>query len=116
MSRLPILSGREIIKALNKLGYREVRQRGSHIRLSCQNRRSVTVPNYQAVSRGLLRKILRDAELSPEEFLKLCLTPGVKHRDKHRDFSRQSGQSGSHAIWRLDIRNLPLPLLWKYAS
>ena len=71
MSRLPILSGREIIKALNKLGYEEVRQRSSHIRLSCSGRRLVTVPDYKAVSRGLLRKILRDAELSTEEFLKL---------------------------------------------
>ena len=71
MTRLPILSGREIIKALNKLGYREIRQCGSHIRLSCVGRRSVTVPDYKAVSRGLLRKILRDAELSTEEFLEL---------------------------------------------
>ncbi|MBU3965290.1 type II toxin-antitoxin system HicA family toxin [Patescibacteria group bacterium] len=71
MSRLPILSGREIIKALNKLGYREVRQRGSHIRLSCPNHKSITVPDYKEVSRGLLRKILRDIELSTEEFLKL---------------------------------------------
>ncbi|MBU4481628.1 type II toxin-antitoxin system HicA family toxin [Candidatus Parcubacteria bacterium] len=71
MTRLPILSGREIIKALNKLGYREIRQCGNHIRLSCVGRRSVTVPDYKAVSRGLLRKILRDAELSTEEFLEL---------------------------------------------
>lgn len=71
MPRLPILSGREIIKALNKLEYEEVRQRGSHIRLSCSNWRSVTVPDYKEVSRGLLRKILRDAELSTEEFLEL---------------------------------------------
>lgn len=71
MSQLPILSGREIIKALSKLGYREIRQHGSHIRLSCPGRRSVTVPNYQTVSSGLLRKILRDAELSREEFSRL---------------------------------------------
>jgi len=71
MSKLPILSGREIIKALVIIGYRPVRQRGSHIRLSCVNKRSVTVPDYKAVSRGLLQKILRDAELSAEEFKKL---------------------------------------------
>ena len=73
MPRLPILSGREIIKTLNKLGYSEVRQHSSHIRLSCLNRRSVTVPDYRVVSRGLLRKILRDAELSIEEFLRLLI-------------------------------------------
>jgi len=46
MLQLSILSGREIIKALSKLGYCEIRQRSSHIRLSCPGRRSVTVPNY----------------------------------------------------------------------
>lgn len=70
MSRLPLLSGKEIIKALSKIGYREVRQRGSHIRLSCPDKKSITVPDYKIVSRGLLRKILRDAEISPDEFYK----------------------------------------------
>ncbi len=71
MSKLPILSGRKIIKILKKIGYREIRQSGSHIRLTCPNKKSITVPNYKIVSRGLLRKILRDAEISKEEFLKL---------------------------------------------
>lgn len=71
MSRWPVLSGRKIIKALSRLGYYEVHQNGSHIRLRCEGRRSVTVPNYTAVGRGLLRKILRDAEISPAEFEKL---------------------------------------------
>lgn len=71
MFELPLLSGKEIIKALAQIGYRPVRQRGSHIRLSCPGRKSVTVPNYRIVGRGLMRKILRDAELSPEEFNEL---------------------------------------------
>ena len=71
MDRLPLLSGREIIKILEKIGYCEARQKGSHIRLSCPNKKSITVPNYKIVSRGLLRKILRDVEMSTQEFLKL---------------------------------------------
>ena len=71
MSRLPLLSAREVIKVLGKFGYREVRQRGSHIRLSCSHKKSVTVPNHKIIGRGLLRKILRDAELSPSDFDKL---------------------------------------------
>jgi predicted RNA binding protein YcfA (HicA-like mRNA interferase family) len=69
--KLPLHSGREIYKALEKLGYVKARQRGSHIRLKCPGRKSVTVPNYKEVSQGLLRKILRDAEITIEEFLKL---------------------------------------------
>ncbi len=71
MPRLPIFSGKEIIKILEKLGYREVRQRGSHIRLECPSKKSVTVPNYNTIDRSLLRKILRDIELSIDEFNKL---------------------------------------------
>ena len=70
MTRLPILHGKEIIKALQKLGYKKARQRGSHIRLECKGRKSITVPNH-VVGRGLLRKILRDANLSPDEFVTL---------------------------------------------
>lgn len=70
MHRLPLLSGKEIIRALGKIGYREIRQRGSHIRLACLGKKSVTVPDYKIVSRGLLRKILRDAEVSLDEFNK----------------------------------------------
>lgn len=71
MPQLPILSGQEIIKVLDRIGYQRGKQRGSHIRLVHSEFRSVTVPNYASVSRGLLRKILRDAELSPDEFIKI---------------------------------------------
>ena len=71
MDRLPILSGKEIIKILEKIGYCKVRQKGSHIRLSCSDRKSITVPNYKIISRELLRKILRDAEISRKEFREL---------------------------------------------
>ena len=68
MTDLPILSGKELIRILGRVGYREVRQRGSHIRLSCPGRNFVTVPNYKSIDRSLLRKILRDAELTAADF------------------------------------------------
>jgi len=71
MTKLPIISGRQLIKILSKLGYREVRQRGSHIRLSCPNRKSITIPDYKVIDKSLLRKILRDAELTVEEFIQI---------------------------------------------
>ena len=71
MARLRLFSGREIIQALGKIGYRTAHQRGSHIRLVCEGKRSVTVPNYDLIGHGLLRKILRDAELSSQDFIKL---------------------------------------------
>jgi len=71
VSRLPILSGRAIVKALAKVGYVEVRQRGSHIRLASGGRKSITVPDHKVIGRGLLKKILPDTELSADEFVKL---------------------------------------------
>lgn len=71
MTRLPVLSGKEIVKVLTRIGYFEVRQRGSHIRLHCVDRQPVTVPNYHSVSRGLLTKILREANISPSDFMEL---------------------------------------------
>ena len=71
MAQLPVLSGKEVIRILGKIGYREVRQRGSHIRLVCPGREPVTVPNYKTIDRALLAKILRDAGLAAEEFTAL---------------------------------------------
>ena len=46
MTKLPILEGKEIIKVLAKIGYRQVRQKGSHIRLQCIGRKSVTPKDF----------------------------------------------------------------------
>jgi len=70
-SKLPIVSGREAVKAFVKLGYIVIRQRGSHIRLehaSDTRRKKLTIPDHKTLGRGLLRKLIRDAEISVEEF------------------------------------------------
>ncbi len=60
-----------MVKALARIGYAEVRQRGSHIRLRCAGKKSITVPDHKVIGRGLLKKILRDAKLAAEDFVKL---------------------------------------------
>lgn len=71
MPRLPIVSGKELIKILTHFGYRIIRQRGSHIRLACMGKKSVTVPNHKMIGYGLLNKILRDADIPSELFVKM---------------------------------------------
>jgi predicted RNA binding protein YcfA (HicA-like mRNA interferase family) len=73
MPPLPLLKSRELITALQKAGFAIVRQKGSHVRLQHEDGRVVTVPVHagQDIGRGLLRKILRDAELSRDEFVGL---------------------------------------------
>ncbi|MBA3549317.1 MAG: type II toxin-antitoxin system HicA family toxin [Nannocystis sp.] len=68
---LPIISGKQCIKALGAIGYRELRQKGSHVRLTCEGRNPVTVPLHRSLDRETLRSILRAAELSAEEFIAL---------------------------------------------
>jgi predicted RNA binding protein YcfA (HicA-like mRNA interferase family) len=73
MSKLPSVTADEIIKALRKIGFEKVRQKGSHVRLKHSDNRIVTIPLHtgKILGKGLLKKILRDSELTIEELLKL---------------------------------------------
>lgn len=73
MPQLPILSGKEVVRALERGGYAVIRQRGSHIRMASSVRPQwpVTIPRHKTIGRGLLRKIIQDADLSVEQFLEL---------------------------------------------
>jgi predicted RNA binding protein YcfA (HicA-like mRNA interferase family) len=73
MPKLPILSGKEIIKILNKLGFSEIRQRGSHVILKKYLNPGETgcvVPLHKEVAVGTLKGILKQAQISTEDFLK----------------------------------------------
>ena len=73
-TKLPSVSGRQLVGALERIGYHVVRQRGSHIRLRDETEPEhlpVTMPNHKTIKPGLLRKILRDASLSVDEFIAL---------------------------------------------
>lgn len=71
MAPLPVISGQQCIRVLEKAGYRVLRQRGSHVRLTAEGRNPVTVPRHRELDRGTLRSILRAADLSVEELLDL---------------------------------------------
>ena len=73
MSRLPRLTGQEMARALSRAGFEAVRQRGSHLFLKHVDGRSTVVPIHsgEVLGPGIMSKILRDAELTREEFRKL---------------------------------------------
>ena len=72
MSKLPVVSGRDVIRALTKAGFRVVRQRGSHIVLRRDDPFAQTVvPDHPEIDRGTLRAILRQINMSVEEFVQL---------------------------------------------
>lgn len=71
MTKLPVLKSEQLVTALKKNGFSSVRQKGSHLRMKHPDGRVTSVPVHhgQDVGRGLLRKILRDIELSVDELL-----------------------------------------------
>ena len=74
MTKLPLLSAHKIIKALSKVGFEQVSQKGSHIKLKRKDgdkTRIVIVPNYKEIPTGTLRSIIRQSGLDIEELLKL---------------------------------------------
>ncbi len=72
MSKLPRISGRECVKALEKVGFYFKRQEGSHIILRRDDPfAQIVVPDHKELDRGTLRAIIRQTALSVDEFMKL---------------------------------------------
>ncbi|WP_367114326.1 type II toxin-antitoxin system HicA family toxin [Ferroglobus sp.] len=74
MVKFPVVSGEDVIKALHKVGFKVVRQKGSHVRLEKRTDEGVikvTVPLHRSLKKGTLRIILKQAGLSVEEFIDL---------------------------------------------
>lgn len=68
MPKLPLVSGTEVVRTLERLGFILLRQKGSHIIL----RRGLTgcvVPNHREIKTGTLSGILKQAGVSTEEFI-----------------------------------------------
>ena len=72
MSKLPQVSGKNCLKALNKVGFFVKRQKGSHI-IVCRNDpfAEVVIPNHKTLDKGTLRAIIRQADLDVNEFIEL---------------------------------------------
>ena len=70
MTKLPVISGQDLCKALKKTGYVIDHQTGSHIILRNEKppHRRLTVPDHKEIAKGTLRAILRQAGMTVEEF------------------------------------------------
>lgn len=71
-AKLPILTAQEILAVLQRQGFVPVRQSGSHVVLKHPDGRRTTVPLHKGrdLGRGLLRQIMRDANLTVEDLAK----------------------------------------------
>jgi predicted RNA binding protein YcfA (HicA-like mRNA interferase family) len=74
MPKLPVLSGDQAVKCFGKIGYQVVRQHGSHIRMrheNDKNKKPLTIPRHKTLGKGLLRKLIRDADISIDALIVL---------------------------------------------
>jgi predicted RNA binding protein YcfA (HicA-like mRNA interferase family) len=74
MSRLPVCSGTDVVKAFGHVGYAVDHQTGSHIILRHPSGRRLTVPKHRELAKGTLRALIREAGLTKEEFSELLRT------------------------------------------
>lgn len=74
MSRLPVISGQEMVRALSKIGFTIVGRKGSHVRLKRRRDKEiliVIVPMHHELAKGTLKSVLRQANLTGEDLLRL---------------------------------------------
>jgi predicted RNA binding protein YcfA (HicA-like mRNA interferase family) len=67
------VSAEKVVKALSKIGFQPVRQKGSHLFMRHPDGRSTVIPIHpgEELGRGILKEILSDVGMSKEEFLEL---------------------------------------------
>lgn len=73
MNKLPLVTAGEMEKILRRLGFRKLRQKGSHAYFCHADGRATVLPMHrgETLGRGLTRSILNDIELSREEYEKI---------------------------------------------
>lgn len=70
--KLPLFSGSETVKKLEKAGWKVVRQKGSHVMMTRPDYLyTLSIPQHKELGSGLLKKLLRQANLTPKEFIGL---------------------------------------------
>jgi len=69
-SLLPVLSGREVVRAFQTLGWQVARQRASHIAMVKPGEiATLSIPDHKEVARGTLRSLIRSANVTVQEFV-----------------------------------------------
>ena len=67
--KLPLLSGRQVLSALERLGFAETHRKGSHVKMQHADGRRIVFPFHDEVDRFTLKGALRDADIALDEFL-----------------------------------------------
>ncbi|OQX78827.1 MAG: hypothetical protein B6D64_05765 [Bacteroidetes bacterium 4484_276] len=67
--KLPLLSGRQVLSALKRIGFIEISRKGSHVKMKHYDGRKIIFPYHDELDRFTLKGALRDAEVNIDEFI-----------------------------------------------
>jgi predicted RNA binding protein YcfA (HicA-like mRNA interferase family) len=68
--KLPLLSGRQVLATLQRLGFAEIHRKGSHVKMEHPDGRRIVFPFHSEVDRYTLKGALRDGSVEVEDFLR----------------------------------------------
>ena len=67
--KLPLYSGKQVVRALQRLGFDEISRKGSHVKMKHPDGRLVVFPFHDEIDRFTLKGSLRDAEIDVDDFI-----------------------------------------------
>jgi len=67
--KLPLLSGKQVLGALKRIGFEELHRKGSHVKMRHPDGRVIVFPYHDEIDRFTLKGALRDADVDLKEFL-----------------------------------------------
>ena len=70
--KAPLVSGKEVVRALVRLGFQEIHRKGSHVKMEHPDGRRIVFPFHPEVDRYTLKGALRDAGVDLKEFVEAC--------------------------------------------
>ena len=70
--KAPLVSGKEVVRALGRFGFQEVHRKGSHVKMEHPDGRRIVFPFHPEVDRYTLKGALRDAGVDLKEFVEAC--------------------------------------------
>lgn len=69
--KLPLVSGRQALRAFSRLGFAEISRKGSHVKMKHEDGRLIVFPFHDEIDRFTLKGALRDAEIEIQEFVRV---------------------------------------------
>ena len=67
--KLPLLTGRQVLATLSRMGFREIHRKGSHVKMEHPDGRRIVFPFHDEIDRYTLKGALRDADVDVDQFL-----------------------------------------------